>query len=385
MKKTLTALAVLSAFAGSAMAADVTLYGKIDAGLGWTQEKVDFDDATIADTDTDTLAMKSGQNSASRFGIKGTEDLGNGMKVGFVLENGFKSDTGAFNNGDKLFDRQATLFVNGAFGEIAFGRVGALSSGVGSYSTVYNNAAFGTGWGDFAGSQGVFGLQRTRMDNTVTYKSPEFAGVTVMAQYSFQTGLMNDTDGKAVVNEASNMGDNQRYAGLAINYKLDAFNADLVVDTVRRGAYEGASFKDPQRNEKDSLGVSLGASYDFGFVKAFAMGQYAKNDRIGKEFLGSTEGVDGYALTFGASAPVAAGTLFAQVNWMDVENALDQKGQMDGYGLAVAYEYPLSARTKVYTFAAYNDLDRDMAGTKGGDYNYDRTQTEVGLGMVHNF
>ena len=80
--------AVLGAFAGTAMAADVTLYGIVDLGL--------------ADT-TLTLIMarmvsipwtKSGAQSGSRFGLKGVEDLGNGMQVGFVLENGFNADDG---------------------------------------------------------------------------------------------------------------------------------------------------------------------------------------------------------------------------------------------------------------------------------------------------
>ena len=93
MKKTLAAMAVLSAFAGSAFAADVTVYGVVDLGLNYQHQKVGDADAT------DKLTQYSGQNSGSRFGLKGTEDLGNGYKVGFNLENSFKADDGAF---DKL-------------------------------------------------------------------------------------------------------------------------------------------------------------------------------------------------------------------------------------------------------------------------------------------
>ena len=82
MKKTLAAMAVLGAFAGSAFAADVTLYGVADLGLNYQHQKVGDADATSK------FSQNSGQNSASRFGLKGTEDLGNGYKVGFVLENG---------------------------------------------------------------------------------------------------------------------------------------------------------------------------------------------------------------------------------------------------------------------------------------------------------
>ena len=82
-KKTLAAVAVLGAFAGSALAADVQLYGLVDLGMNWTHTE-DADGVK-----TDKFALSSGQNSGSRFGLKGTEDLGNGMTVGFKLENGF--------------------------------------------------------------------------------------------------------------------------------------------------------------------------------------------------------------------------------------------------------------------------------------------------------
>ena len=98
MKKTLAALAVLGAFAGSAMAADVTLYGLVDYGFSY--EHLDGDSSAY--DAQDTFQMKSGQNSGSRFGLKGTEDLGNGMKVSFVLENGFSADTGALSTSRSL-------------------------------------------------------------------------------------------------------------------------------------------------------------------------------------------------------------------------------------------------------------------------------------------
>lgn len=83
-KKTLAAVAVLGAFAGSAFAANVTMYGIIDTGLGYTSTDKGYGE------DVNKFDMRSGQNSASRFGVKGEEDLGNGVKVGFSLENGFR-------------------------------------------------------------------------------------------------------------------------------------------------------------------------------------------------------------------------------------------------------------------------------------------------------
>lgn len=89
-KKSLAALAVLGAAAGYASAADVTLFGVVDTGLIYTHQT--FADDSKADVNN--FAMDSGVSSASRFGLKGTEELGNGLKVGFKLENGFQPDSG---------------------------------------------------------------------------------------------------------------------------------------------------------------------------------------------------------------------------------------------------------------------------------------------------
>lgn len=128
-KKSLIAVAVLGATAFSVQAADVTMYGKVDTGLQFKTNEVTEGNQTV--TDTDTFSMENGLNSASRFGIKGSEDLGNGMKVSFQLENGFKSDSGEFKTEGKLFDRQATVAVSSDFGTLTMGRVGGIGSGAG--------------------------------------------------------------------------------------------------------------------------------------------------------------------------------------------------------------------------------------------------------------
>ena len=147
-KKTLAAVAVLGAFAGSAFAANVTMYGIIDTGLGYTSTDKGYGE------DVNTFQMRAGQNSSNRFGVKGEEDLGNGVKVGFVLENGFNSDDGTFNNGDRLFDREALLYVNGTFGELGMGRQGELASGNGRYGLFGGKVSpFSTAWADIGGQR----------------------------------------------------------------------------------------------------------------------------------------------------------------------------------------------------------------------------------------
>lgn len=177
MKKTLAALSVLGAFAGSSLAADVTLYGVIDTGLVYQHA-----DADLPDVDTvDTFQMKSGVTAGSRFGLKGTEDLGNGLKIGFVLENGFVSDTGSFTQNNRLFGREAQLNLSGAFGTVAFGRMGSLASGNGTFGLLGSLSPFGTSWGEYAANASTVMSGFDRYDNTVTYATPAFAGFKAYA------------------------------------------------------------------------------------------------------------------------------------------------------------------------------------------------------------
>lgn len=396
MKKTLAAMAVLGAFSGSAFAADVTLYGVADLGLNYQHQKVGDADATSK------FSQNSGQNSASRFGLKGTEDLGNGYKVGFVLENGFNADDGTLGNGGRLFGREANVYLQGDFGTLSMGRVGALSAGAGSYNVVYGYTGFSTGWGDTVGAKGLFNLgDRDRMDNTVTYVTPSFGGLTAYAQYSFNA--------EGAESDQSSL--NKRYAGLGLKYDLGAFSTGLVVDTVMN--------KSTNTNAEDSLGVSWGASYDFGVAKVLGFAQYGKNENKLGGFVGSDawitgreadkggaaivdheEGVKGYALALGVAVPAFGGTALAQVNYVDGESegviAMRETGndghtqfrtaEFNRWGLAAAYEYPLSKRTKVYGFAGYNEGTIDSTGTKVVETTSTKTKTaEVGAGLVHVF
>lgn len=400
-KKSLIAVAALTAFAGSAMAADITISGRIDTGLNFH----DFETKALGEVteDGNTFQMKAGQYSGSRVTIKGSEDLGNGMKAGFILENGFTSDDGKMGQGDRLFGREAIVYLEGDFGHFSMGRVGALSSGLGSYNVVYGYTPFGTGWGDYASNNGEFMIgDRDRFDNTVTYRSPEFAGVQVFAQYSFQAdGAEDDQTTK-----------NKRYAGLGATYNLGAFSTGLVVDTIMN--------KSTDANTEDSLGVSWGASYDFGVTKPMILVQYGKNENsLGGFETGdlyyfrdnmrnlTNEGLTGYAISLGAVTPLFGGNLYTSVNYTDGEfdgDATSQRlvgetwtsstrvydGDIQRWGVAVGYDYPLSKRTKLYGFAAYNEgeIKGNQEGGNPGDPTsgkLEQTDIEAGVGLIHYF
>lgn len=383
-KKTLAAAAVLGAFAGSAFAADVTLYGVIDYGFNY--QHVDTD---AANTDaSDSFRMMSGQNSGSRFGLKAQEDLGNGLQVGFVLENGFDADDGSFdgNGDDKIFGREAQLNLSGAFGTVSFGRVGQLASANGSFGILGGASPFSGGWQDSVGQKFAFANGFARFDNTVTYVTPEFAGLKVYAQYSFQNSSKEaGTEGKSSVD---------RYYGVGATYTNNNLYLVGIVDSMNWGTQLG----DTGRSLDDQLAVTLGGAYDFGVAKLYASGQYFDNAKaVGQKRATETgsiadgysfatlEGAEGWGLNVGVGVPVFGGTAKAQVAYMDAESTRDSDMNVSRWSLAAGYDYNLSKRTMVYTAAAYtrDDVSEQYQATTHTGSN--PSTVEVMAGIVHKF
>ena len=395
-KKTLAAAALLGAFAGSAVAADVTLYGVVDYGLQYTHV-----DSDKPNTDAvDNFQLSSGNQSGARFGLKGSEDLGNGVKAGFHLENGFSADTGSLAQNSRLFGREARLFVNGAFGEVAFGRMGTLGSANGTYGILGNLSPFGASWVG-AVEYSTYYVGGIRADNTVTYKTPTFAGVTVYAQYSFETNTKQEenldaTEGKASAN---------RYYALGATYKAAGFDLAAVVDSYNWSS----TFTSDDPDLDDGLTVTLGGSYDFEVAKVFLSGQYFDN-MIGNDksqpgsdpvdagksdsfysfssYFDNQNPIEGYALQAGVSAPVAGGTAMFAVGYTDAEEANSEANQakieFKRIGTSVGYTYSLSKRTNLYGVAAYY---RDSVKNEGHEAGADRDPSTVTVyaGIRHTF
>ena len=379
-KKTLAGLAVAGLFSGAAMAADVNVYGVVDLGLMYNHTKTDItDQATVKD---DSLVMKSGQNAGSRFGLRGSEDLGNGMTVSFKLENGFDADSGKLGQDGRLFGREASLTLAGAFGQVSFGRMGGVASAAGTYDYVY---AIGDAFDGF--DNGIGGLvTSSRYDNMITYQTPEFAGMKVLAQYSFKNNTVANDDDKALGDEGKTSAN--RYTSLAAVGQYGNLNlvAAYELQNFRHAPAEVATpgaHPDDQHNQHTFY---FGGNYDFGVTKVFALGQAFQNalelNNLGA--LGEEDGVDGYGLQLGAQTPLAGGLLTTAFYYAhgETDNATTEN-KSDYYGLAARYEYSLSKRTTVYGGAGYaqekvknNPRAADAANTKE---DYDLVQAYVGL------
>lgn len=371
-KKTLAAVAVLGAFAGSAFAANVTMYGIIDTGLGYTSTDMGYGE------DVNKFDMRSGQNSASRFGVKGEEDLGNGVKVGFVLENGFDSDDGELGNGSRLFGREALLYINGAFGELGMGRQGELASGNGRYGLFGGKVSpFSTGWSDIAGHKYVMGAGFDRMDNTVTYKTPTFAGFNVLAQYSFNKDTKNEDWGSQ--REGSSAVDRQYALGASFTAG-DLYLTGIVTQTNK--ASTGPKVKG---EVEDPLTVSLGGNYNFGVAKLYVATQYFKDSDLCVEQINDMQEsgqFDGFGLSVGADVPAFGGTAKVLVGYMDAEDQSTAAQDVQRYTFSVGYEYPLSKRTFVYGGAGYYMDSYDKVDVGHDDK---ASVAAVNAGLVHKF
>lgn len=393
MKKTLLAVALLGAFAGSAMAADVTLYGRFDASLRYTNV-----DADVADVDdSNSFEMATGNYTGSRFGIKGEENLGNGMKVAFVLENGFDSDTGDLTTDGKIFDRQATLHLKGSFGEVAFGRVGIMNSTAGSFG-MGNFTAMTTGWGD-VGNQGLLwgaGFS-SRYDNMITYKTPSFAGVTVTAQYSFGSEVEDEDTGDITGLEGKSSTD--RYYGIGAHLTTGGLDAMLIVDAINQDSFNAATGQGSDVD--DTYRVTLGGSYDFGVVKPYLAAAYFKDGAVsdiqGAYSLGNETthfgdriagAWDGWALAAGADVPLAGGTFHGTLGYMTAENqaakgTVGEGDEVDRWMIGAGYEYPLSKRTLIYVDAGYFKDSYDAKTATESDI--DPSFFQAAIGMAHYF
>ena len=389
-KKTLVAAAMAGALVGSAFAANVTLYGVVDEALFYTHNTVTTFDG--AKTTSNKFDMRSGQLAASRFGMKGVEELGNGYSVGFKLENGLNADDGTMAQSGRLFGREAALTVYGPFGSLAAGRMGGVGSSAGTYDTVYGLADA------FDGSSRVATpfVTSDRYDNMLTYQTPKFAGLQATAQYSFKKDNTDKTNTEGDANA-------DRYAAFSVTGQYGDFQGVAAYERLIRSNFD---------DDKAGNTFYLGGNYDFQVAKVYALGQYFNGARKVKDhsaeafdlsndtkgqYVGKTQdGLKGYGFSLGTQVPVAGGKLLAAAYYVHAKSDDEVTGEYNGaftgetkshyYGLETRYVYPLSKRTSVYAGAGYgfNKVKVESDGANG-DGTYKDKVAGGYFGLNHSF
>jgi len=363
MQKKLIALAVAALASGAAFAqSNVTVYGTVD--VGFTNRS-----SNLAKHTKSQNAINAGQSAPSLIGFKGVEDLGNGNKVLFVLENGFATDTGEDNS--PYFDEQAFLGLTGSWGTAIAGRLVAPRHGflkaldpfdagtVGQYRNVYNDQ---------------LSTDVARVNNAVAYVSPSFSGFNVTAAYSTHATPVTAL-GIPAQEQVGNSLDLRTYTILP-RYT----NGPLDVGF----AWQYVKVKDLSPNARQSQ-WTLGGSYDFGAVKLSA----AYDRFSAKNLLRAANGgkkVDSWLL--GLSVPFGKNAVQFSYNQ---NKAKDSGWNAKARQWAVGYTYSLSKRTNFYAaYATLKDDKKNGAWQRTADIG-DATNEGLGykrglqFGLKHNF
>jgi predicted porin len=372
------ALLALGVGSGAAQAqSSVTLYGILDGGLR-------YQSISLANGDGVTnFGGAYGVQSGNRWGIRGTEDMGNGNKAMFQLESGFDMGNGTGQQGGRMFGRAAWMGLqNNAWGDVRLGRMTNLASDwlVGAVDP------FAAGFGQLNMGHAFTSGNTLRLDNTLMYRSPVMSGFQAGLGYSFATGLTSN-GGTTGYGFATN--DNSRQVTAGLKYANGPVYAALTYDK----AYAAES---SAQNGQTVNNWSIGGSYDLKVVK-LAAGYGQTRDGF---WAGSGAGATGASLAtapngntnalvfapgvgynsyiVGATVPVNAvsrvllsWTMIApNTNMKDAYNAQNQ----NSYNLG--YTYDFTKRTNLYTYV-------------GQSVNYATVDTAkstvVGVGMRHQF
>jgi predicted porin len=329
MKKNLIALAVLAASGVASAQSSVTLYGLVDAYVGTTRIK---DSTTTPSTSLRQTVVDSGGFNTSRFGLKGSEDLGGGLKANFVLEAGFDVSKGAANNyvspynfvaptatnpnglveSNSTFGRQSWVGMSGGFGEVRIGKMWT------PYDEVKGSGAAAFDANIFAPATGVWvsNSYQDRPGNALYYATPSFSGFSAAAMYSFG-------ENKTATASAG------KIASFNVQYAGGPIAAALAYQTEKQGG-------DTAQIVETTKYTQLNGSYDFGPAKLLAAYGHVKNDNDkAKEF------------QIGVDVPVGAVTVSGGVARSKV--TLGAGGEVKSTGLGLAAKYDLSKRTFLYT------------------------------------
>lgn len=381
MKKTLVALAAMTAMCG-ASATSVTLYGVVDTGFAYNSVNTD-DFAGLAGQGGDSFSMESGQRSGSRFGMKGVEDLGNGLQVGFVLENGFSTDTGA-DGGNAFFDRESSLYLEGGFGKFGMGRLSTFANDSGSTGIGGYFSSFGTGLGDVGVQNYMQAYRPTRMDNVVYYKSPNFAGAEVWVMYGMGS------------NDVENESGSDRYYAAAVTYNNGGLSLFGAVDVLNKQTWDNEHNSPVSGHGEDQITITAAVNYDCGYAKSYLGVHWFDNAKaVGASSTDSSwlrmmsddnfryGDATGWSVMAGVAVPVGGGTVKTSFGYLDASSdAYNHKSDrvvdkdFSRFMAAAGYEYYLSKRTTLYAGAGY--IQDSVA-------NSDPRWVQVNCGLTHKF
>jgi len=391
MKKTIIAAAVAASVAAPAAFADVTVYGKIhqsmdnfdlgDVSSTYSNTAVGnnasigdlvIDGTTFGDVSVDGLVaaqgtavvtdagdQKSMNSNASRIGVKGSEDLGNGMSAFFKMEYG----TGVTDNGTALTNRDAIVGIDTGAGKVMLGRMGAPTKAA-LYGSVNVQVADSSAGNDHAS---MFLSKADRVNNALAYQN-KFGAATVTLAV---TG--NDDDDHAA----------NKSAGVAFDMGAGLSATAAVLDSEGTG-------KDTQlAGLKYSVdGLTVGVVYEKATNDAVTDFRDIEIDTLTD--VAAPAAAEGDFKSWGVSASYTMGSNVISVSYAD-QNAdfvgADANAEVDTKRTEVSFQHKLSKRTSLYATYLSADQDISAVGTTVATESLaaEAELRNFGLGVVHSF
>ncbi len=352
MDKKILSVAIAGALAGSmafAANADVTLYGQVDLSI----------DSMDVDGGEDDINMNS---NTSAIGVKGSEDLGNGLKAIFLLE--YQTDASGTTSAQGLNGgRDQWIGLQGGFGKIRFGTMSTTYKASGAMVDPFYRTSFeGRAWGlQSALHSGSGENGQGRATNTIGYDTPDFNGFSAAATYSFDDDCRINANALAGTTTCGGADDDSYSVGA--RYKNGP--ALVFADYITNGA--GGS--------DDAW--KIGGKFSFGAAAVY--GQYEMDGGLissvnnGTLNVQNTAEEDGDVWHLGASYTMGNAMVYAAYGQGDDTNDPTYNAEYDVW--TIAGQYSFSKRTMVY--AGFQQVDFDEAGVGERDH--------FGLGMRHKF
>lgn len=346
-----------------AQSSSVTLYGVIDTGIEYVNHVGAPGNSVVK------MANLSG-TVPSRWGLRGTEDLGSGLKANFVLESGFAPDSGVANQGGRLFGRQAWVGLSGNWGQISLGRQYTMMFWAMLDTDLLGPNAYGSGSLDSY-------LPNARADNAIGYKG-KFGGFTVGATYSFGRDTVNAGPSPSGTNCAGeNPADKSacREWSAMLGYETNWWGVLGAYDSLRGGP---GAFGGLTSSELKDDRATLGGYMLVGHAKIGAGWLARRNGALATPRSNMYYAGVAYDIT-------PAITLSGEAFYLDYRHS----GDKAWLGAARA-SYAFSKRTSVYTTVGYINnggklaLSVDSAST-GASPVAGATQLGAMLGIKHIF
>lgn len=345
------------ALAGPAFGqSSVTLYGIVDQSIRYT---------TNANANDDGLfQLTNGAQTASRWGLRGTEALGGNLRAIFQLESGFEPDTGRTTQSNALFGRQAFVGLSGDWGTVAFGRQN-------TEGWTFSGDFDPLGVGNYQNNSWPYSLDRIRSDNVASYTGI-FGALNVGGSYGF-----GEAPGSLKPNQ---------YWGMHASYITGRFGLG--------GVYQ--EMRDEFSNRQQMW--SLAGRYDLGTLRLFLsyIGGRDRSGAIDNDFMNDPS--RGIVVT-GAQAsanPRKDAIIATGLSWQATPvvvvsvafyyNDIGNKNGIGGndgkrYTGVLLGEYSLSRRTQVYATVDYNRVTGAAETELPGKNN----QTGIAAGLRHRF